>query len=113
LIVAKVHKIKERIAEGKPSRLDDKDALDVLRLLRAVATGELAMLFGSLLRIDLTKEVTQEALTALKDLVSDPGRTGSQMAARAAGPLASKAEIAGSCAALTQDLLAAVNFKNL
>jgi hypothetical protein len=40
LLVAKIHKIAERI--GTQDRLRDKDALDVLRLLRAVETEDLA-----------------------------------------------------------------------
>src|SRR5262245_29725719 len=38
LIVSKLHKIRERLAECEQRRLDAKDALDVLRLLRAVPT---------------------------------------------------------------------------
>jgi hypothetical protein len=40
LFVGKVHKIAERV--DRSDRVRDKDALDVLRLLRAVATDELA-----------------------------------------------------------------------
>jgi hypothetical protein len=40
LLVAKLHKIADR--QGAPRRQDDKDALDVYRLLQTVPTDELA-----------------------------------------------------------------------
>ena len=108
LIVSKLHKIQERLAEREQRRLDAKDALDVLRLLRAIPTPDLEKTFAKLLKTDLSNEVTREALTALKDLFGSPRGVGSQMAVRAAGPLAAADEIAGSCAVLATDLLAAI-----
>jgi hypothetical protein len=108
LIVSKLHKIHERLAEGKPQRRDDKDALDVLRLLRAAPSRALANTFGTLLHADVSRQVTQEGLTHLRVLFAAARGAGSQMAVRAAGPLASAAEIAESCAALATDLLTAI-----
>jgi hypothetical protein len=65
--------------------------------------------FAKLLDTEVSKEVTHEALTALKDLFSTPSAKGSQMAVRAAGPLAAADEIAGSCAILATDLIEAVH----
>jgi hypothetical protein len=109
LLVSKLHKIQERLAERGQRRLDAKDALDVLRLLRAVPTDELAGTFKKLLDTGLCSEVTREALASLKDLFSTARGVGSQMAVPAAGPLAAANEIAASCAALTMDLLGAVS----
>jgi len=109
LIVSKLHKIQERLAEREQRRLDAKDALDVLRLLRAVPTEDLASTFKKLLATNVCSEVTREALAGLKDLFSTARGVGSQMAVRAAGPLAVADEIAASCAALTVDLLDAVS----
>ena len=108
LIVSKLHKIQERLAERQQRRLDAKDALDVLRLLRAVATDDLASTFKKLLDTNLSSQVTREALAGLKELFSTARGIGSQMAVQAAGPLAAGDEIAASCAALTVDLLKAV-----
>jgi hypothetical protein len=108
LIVSKMHKIRERLAERERRRLDDKDALDTLRLLQASPTDGLADTFVQLLHADVSSTVTEEALTALKDLFADPRAVGAQMAVRSAGALAAPDEIAGSCAALSSDLLAAV-----
>lgn len=111
LMVSKLHKIQERLAERDQRRLDAKDALDVLRLLRAVSTDDLASTFKRLLETSVSSEVTREALSGLKDLFSTTRGVGSQMAVRAAGPLAVADEIAASSAALTLDLLKAVSPK--
>jgi hypothetical protein len=109
LMVSKLHKIRERLAEREQRRLDAKDALDVLRLLRAVPTGDLASTFKKLLETNVCSEVTREALTGLKDLFGTARGVGSQMAVQAAGPLAVADEIAASCAALSVDLLEALS----
>lgn len=106
LLVAKLHKIAERV--DSPGRREDKDALDVLRLLRAVSTETMAEGVHTLLNEEISAGVTREALTFLRDLFSEPSRPGCQMAARAAAPLEPEDTITASCAALTQDLLQAV-----
>ncbi len=107
LLVAKLHKISERV--DSPGRRDDKDALDVLRILRAVPIEVLAEGTGVLLDEEISAQVTEEAHSFLRDLFSEPSRVGCQMAARAAAPLESGDTIAASCAFLTQDLLDAVS----
>lgn len=106
LLVAKLHKIAERV--DSPGRREDKDALDVLRLLRAVSTETMAEGVHTLLNEEISAGVTREALTFLRDLFSEPSRPGCQMAARAAAPLEPEDTITASCAVLTQDLLQAV-----
>ena len=59
LLVAKLHKIRERISEREQRRLDDKDALDVLRLLQATSTRALAGAFVPLLETARTRDVTR------------------------------------------------------
>jgi hypothetical protein len=108
LIVSKMHKIRERLAERTQRRLDDKDALDTLRLLQVTRAETLAATFVQLLHADVSKTVTEEALMALKELFTNPRAVGAQMAVRSAGALVAPDEIAGSCAALASDLLAAV-----
>ena len=103
LMVAKLHKISERI--DIPDRSEDKDALDVLRLLRGSSTEAMADGVHTLLNAEISASVTEEALIFLQDLFSEPSRSGCQMAARAAAPLEPEDTIAASCAFLTQDLL--------
>lgn len=105
LIVSKLHKIQERLRERTGRRVDDKDALDVLRLLRAVPTTRLAATFATLLEINPAADVTREAVSGIEELFGDPRAAGSQMAARAAGPLADPDEIAASSSALARDLV--------
>lgn len=78
-----MHRIQERLAERdrrRRRRLDDKDALDTLRLLQASPTDALAETFAQLLRADVCATVTDEALTALLYLFAEPRAPGAQMA---------------------------------
>ena len=77
LLIAKAHKVAERVAEREHRRLEDKDALDMLRLLQATETAVLAGMVRTLLQADVAREVTREALSILHDHFTD---------ARAAGP---------------------------
>ncbi len=106
LLVAKLHKIAERV--GSPDRAEDKDALDLLRLLRAVPIESLA---GGLRRLgsdELSAGVTGQAIGFLRDLFGRPASPGSEMAARAAAPLEDEDTIRESCAALAEELLSAM-----
>lgn len=60
LLVAKIHKIAERV--DQPDRLVEKDALDVLRLLQTIPTNDLAAGIDGLRRNDLAGSVTKEAI---------------------------------------------------
>ena len=102
LIVAKIHKISERI--DTHDRVRDKDALDVLRLLRVIDTEVLASRLRYLLADELTRSVTDEAVQLVPDLFGTPGSGGTQMAVRAAGAGEDPATIAGSMTALVEDL---------
>ncbi len=105
LLIAKAHKIAERVAEREHRRLEDKDALDMLRLLQATETAVLAGVVRTLLQADVAREVTREALAILHEHFTDARAAGPQMAVRAAGALMPADVVAASCAALTSDLL--------
>ncbi len=106
LLVAKIHKIAERVeAQG---RAVDKDALDVLRLLRATPTRVLADRLRVLASDQVSAGVTHEALDLLDELFARSDGRGSEMAARAATPLEDEATIRASCAALARDVLDAL-----
>lgn len=102
LLVAKVHKIAERV--GTQDRVSDKDALDVLRLLRAVDTEVLANLIRTLIDHELAGPVTEEALSLVPELFADPDSDGVRMAVRAAGGGEDADTIAASLVALVDDL---------
>jgi hypothetical protein len=106
LLVSKLHKLSERVDD--PGRLKDKDALDVLRLLQAIALDVLVEGLARLRRSDLARAVTADGLTALERLFGQAEAPGSVFAARAAEGLEDADTITASCAALAQDLLAAM-----
>lgn len=104
LLVAKVHKIAERV--GNQDRVRDKDALDVLRLLRAVETDDLASRLAMLRSTELSAAVTNDAVGLLPELFGTSASAGVAMAVRAAGSGEDPATIGGSLMALIDDLLA-------
>ncbi|MEX1181995.1 MAG: hypothetical protein WEF86_02090 [Gemmatimonadota bacterium] len=103
LMVAKVFKIRERV--GSPDRLIDKDALDVLRLLRAVPTDELVRRVELMRQDDLSRDVANSALQDMTTLFGSASAAGCTMAARAAYPLEAEATIRASAATLANDLM--------
>lgn len=107
LLVSKLHKIADRV--GDPGRAVDKDALDVLRLLVAVTTGEMAHGLTRLVQTAVSATVTRDAVAILQRLFSAPHGKGAQMAARAAAPMESEETIHTSCAVLAGDLIKALS----
>ena len=103
--MAKVHKINDR---KETARQGDKDALDILRLLRGVPTAELARRLATVARDPRGPAVCAEAVALLRPLFGSRNGQGSQMAVRATAGLADAAEIALSCEILTGDLLRAL-----
>ena len=109
LVIAKIHKIAERVTLS-PNRLVDKDAHDLYRLLIDTDTHELASKFRALLQEGVCGEVTRQALTHLKELfASGPEATGSAMAGRAETGIGEPATVAQQVAILADDLLNAIN----
>ncbi len=104
LLVAKLHKIHDRIES--PSRLDNKDAHDIYRLLRSVETEVLTAAIGRLLGQTVSAQVTGDALVHLGALFGQgPGARGSVMAGAAEELVGDPAAVAESVALLAQDLL--------
>ena len=106
LLVSKITKIRERAEH--PSRQSDKDALDILRLLRAFSTEELHRRMERLLEDPVSADATAQVLDVMPRLFGTPERMGCVMAGRAAEPLEPSDVIAASLAALAQDLIAAM-----
>jgi hypothetical protein len=107
LLVAKVTKIQER--RDQPKRHQPKDGLDVLRLLQAVSTEELAQRLGELLDDPLASDVTRQAVSTLRRDGADPDGLIARLGARAVGVLENPTTIAESVAALADDLLGELN----
>jgi hypothetical protein len=109
LLVAKIHKIGDRASD--PDRQTDKDALDLLRLLRSVPTAELVGRLRLLQASEISAEVTRRALEQLPRLFGTPRAIGCVMAARASAPLEPESVITASAAALAGDLIAAMEVR--
>ena len=106
LLVAKVHKVQDRAGTARST---DKDALDVLRLLRGTTTGDLAGRMRRILADDTAGPVAKDALDLLRSQFADRAGEGIEMAVRAVGTLGDPAEIAASCEVLASDLLGEVD----
>lgn len=107
LLVAKLHKLEDRREDE--GRRNDKDALDVYRLLRATTTEEVAPLLAALCTDPQAGASTRQALDFLETLFGTTTALGAQMAARAAQPLVDFDEVAASCATFARELCAQVH----
>lgn len=83
LLVAKAHKLHDRIAIGRPTRLVDKDAADVFRLMQTADSVAVTTTFDRLTADPVAGQVTQTGLRYLFDLFRRPASTGVTMAATA------------------------------
>lgn len=107
LLVAKLHKLGERL--DQPTRLFDKDAHDIYRLLVAISSEELARSLGRLLAEVLSAAVTRQAVRHLTEIfAAGPEAIGSQMAGRAEALVGNPDTVARSVSILASDLIAAL-----
>ena len=105
LLIAKMHKIAER--RDDPLRLQNKDGLDVLRILRATDTAQLAEILAALSADAVAGAPAQRARTFLGELFGARDAAGTLMAVRASAGIEDETAIALSCEALAQRLLRA------
>ena len=111
LIVAKMHKISERLSDSK--RRSDKDAHDVYRMLVACPTDELADVLARLADDAIAGEATRRALQILDELfASSPQAPGSTMAGRAETGVGDPALVSAQTQALSEDLMGAFRNRN-
>ncbi len=105
LLVAKLHKINDRL-EQPQNRRDDKDAHDVYRLLRTIETATLADAFQHLLAEPVSKAVASEAVGMLRDLFGSSSSRGSLMAGQAEEGVGDPEQVSLAASFLATDLLA-------
>jgi hypothetical protein len=108
LLVAKLHKLADRSQEREAKRLKDKDALDALRLLRAISVERLAQGLRELGGSALAGDVTREAIAHLEALFGATTSPGTVMVVRATERLEDPSVMAASCVALADDLIRAL-----
>jgi hypothetical protein len=102
LVVSKAHKLGER--QAAPRRLDNKDAHDLYRLLKATDTSEVVDGFETLLRDPRSGEVARQALEYLEQLFDNASSLGSRMAGETEGRLGEPEIVAAAVAVLVSDL---------
>ncbi len=107
LLVAKTHKIAERI--GDPARLTDKDAHDVYRLFGATDTPRLARDLTALRRNPVSHDCTEYAIEQIATLfASGPAAIGAAMAGRAEEQVGDPDVVSTATALLAADLITAL-----
>ncbi len=102
LLIAKAFKIQDR---SDSSRANDKDALDVFRLLRGVSTEELTSRFRNIFADARSEATARAGIGFLEQLFGSSLSLGSRMAARSLHGIVEQGEVAMSCEFLVQDLL--------
>lgn len=107
LFVAKAHKIHDRVASNRADRLDDKDAVDVVRLMQTASPSDVGATFVSLCEPPIAGAPSRNALRYMDELFGRRGRPGIAMATRALRVGMPEARIEAICAAYTARLLAA------
>jgi hypothetical protein len=104
LLVAKLHKLGDR--QETPSRLLNKDAHDMYRLMRAVKIEVFQEGFELLLGTRLAEEAVATGLRYLEDLFESPDALGPRMAGNAEELVGDPQLVAASTHQLAQDVLA-------
>ncbi|UTI63901.1 hypothetical protein NBH00_21470 [Paraconexibacter antarcticus] len=83
LLVAKAHKLHDRLTSPRPDRLKDKDAADVLRLMQTTDPAKVGTKMNQLVADEMAGDVTAAALGYLKTFFGRRGAPGIEMAVRA------------------------------
>lgn len=108
LLVAKTHKLHERIAAGRDHRIRPKDAADIYRILLALDLDEATTVMRRLLVDDLAGPVTTAALGHLDELFGAPARSGTTLAVAALAGDVPSARVQQVCVTVVRALRSAV-----
>ncbi|HEX2071397.1 MAG TPA: hypothetical protein VHF90_07100 [Thermoleophilaceae bacterium] len=109
LLVAKAHKIHDRIDSGHDRRLEDKDAADVFRLMQSTSPEDVGRTLAHLRQDRLSSGVSVAATAYLDELFGRRGRPGVAMAARALRSVVPEARVTAICAAYVERMLYAAS----
>jgi hypothetical protein len=83
LLVAKAHKLHDRVQRGRANRIDDKDAADVFRLMQVSSPETVGSTLVELADHAVAGPATAAAIGYLGEVFGRRGRAGIQMASRA------------------------------
>ena len=105
LLVAKLHKLHDRLAAGKEDRIADKDAADIFRLMQAVPADRMTPKLRELGDDAVSAAATRTALDYLPDLFGAARSIGVVMASRALQPAVPETTIAAICNGFASEVL--------
>lgn len=108
LLVAKAHKLNDRIERGRSERVNDKDAADVLRLMQTTDADAVGATLASLVADPIAGEVSTAAAGYLESLFGRRGGRGVELATRALRLAIPPERVQAICVGYTERLLAAV-----
>lgn len=108
LLVAKAHKIQDRLSSSRPDRIDDKDAADVYRLMQTTSPSEIATRFADLRRHEIAGPTTEAAITYLADLFGRRNSEGVRMAVRSLRLAIPEAQVTTLATTYIERMLAAL-----
>lgn len=107
LFVAKLHKIADRVKDSKLSRLNDKDAADVYRLMQTFTPDDIGATLARLRTHATAGPPTVDALGHLRDLFGSRRGNGVEMAVRALRVGVPEARVVELCVGYSARLLEA------
>jgi hypothetical protein len=80
LLVAKIHKLRDRLTDGRADRIADKDAADVFRLMLAVPVPDLLPRLRPLLADEMAGPACREGVATMESLFGSRSGDGIAMA---------------------------------
>jgi hypothetical protein len=104
LLIAKAHKIDDRLQEGKEHRQDDKDALDVYRLMQTTRIEAVGATMPKLLADPRSEQVAAEGLAIIVKLFGARRAPGVAMAVRSLQGTIPDARVETVCAAFVSQI---------
>jgi hypothetical protein len=110
LMVAKAHKLHDRVGRGRLDRLNDKDAADIFRMMQVPSAATVGATLAELCEHPVAGPPTVAAISYIDGLFGRRGRPGIEMAARSfigAIPLARIEAISVAYTAALREVLGA------
>ncbi|HEV2789703.1 MAG TPA: hypothetical protein VGV69_00205 [Solirubrobacterales bacterium] len=104
LLVAKTHKLLDRLEDDKPHRLDDKDAADVFRLMQTNSPASIATKLRGLIDHPAAGDSTAEAIERFPALFGTRAAPGIAMAARSLRTAVPEDRVKAVCLAYCKEL---------
>ena len=105
LLVAKVHKLMDRIDADDNRRINSKDAFDIFRLLQAVDPMDLLDEINLLAAAEISAEVTAEALAGFREMFGTATGVGTILVAEHVVGIEDRDVIVASSVALSEELI--------